>query len=149
MDTKFKIGQKVYDSVFFGSAEGTVKDIKNILNKTVVEVSFEGITFRYNHEGRFIDRVDGKFITFIPTLSTKPYTLEGFTQETIVDCSKYFHTWGIFYDEKEDFESTNRIGRLYDYDNDSIYPFQSYEGESYMNFKPLIDEQIKVLNLEQ
>ena len=38
MDTKFKIGQKVYDSVFFGSAEGTVKDIKNILNKTVVEL---------------------------------------------------------------------------------------------------------------
>ena len=82
-------------------------------------------------------------------LSFTEYSLKGFSQKTTTDWSKYFHTWGIFYDEKEDFESTNRIGRLYDYDNDSIYPFQSYEGESYMNFKPLIDEQIKVLNLEQ
>ena len=148
METKFEIGQKVYDSVFFGSAEGIVKNIKDILNKTVLEISFEGITFRYNHESKFIDRVDDRFITSIPTLSTKPYTLEGFTQESIIDWSKYFNTWGIFYDEEEDFESANRVGRLHDYDNDNIYPFQTYGGESYMNFKPLTEEQIKIIDLK-
>ena len=36
MKTKFKIEQKVYDYIFFGSAKGIVKDIKEVLGKTIV-----------------------------------------------------------------------------------------------------------------
>lgn len=141
MKTAFKKGDKVFDIrfgwgvlIFMYSFDWEKEED----SKLVCVVKFEN-----EEEVHYTKQIALKL------LSSTEYTLKGFSQKTTTDWSKYFHTWGIFYDEKEDFESTNRIGRLYDYDNDSIYPFQSYEGESYMNFKPLIDEQIKVLNLEQ
>lgn len=145
MKTKFKIGQKVYDSVFFENLEGKVVDIRESLDKTILVVDFNGLQFKYTKEGillLYAANIDNR-----KTLATKPYVLEGFTQETVVDWSKYFNTWGIFYDDEEDFENTNRVGRLHDYNGDSIYPFKSYEDESYKNFKPLTEEQIKILNL--
>ena len=145
MKTEFKIGQKVYDSVFFENLEGKVVDIRESLDKTILVVDFNGLQFKYTKEGillLYAANIDNR-----KTLSTKPYVLEGFTQETVVDWSKYFNTWGIFYDDEEDFENTNRVGRLHDYNSDSIYTFKSYEDESYKNFKPLTEEQIKILNL--
>ena len=111
-------------------------------HKILRQYTLSGFLFEVGEDGCFHN------ITDVPTLSTKPYTLEGFTQESIIDWSKYFNTWGIFYDEEEDFESANRVGRLHNYDNDNIYPFQTYEGESYMNFKPLTEEQIKIIDLK-
>lgn len=140
MKSKFKLNQRVFD-FFFGW--GTVKEIeKSCLSVLFDKKPEESIWYHLN--GTICEQVTDK-----PTLATKEYTLNGFTQEDTIDWSKYFHTWGVFYDEKEDFESTNRIGRLYNYDNSTtIYPFESYESESYMNFKPLTEEQIKILNLE-
>ena len=141
MKTTFEKGDKVFDIRFGWGVVIFMYSFdweKEEDSKLVCVVKFEN-----EEEVHYTKQIALKLLSFTE------YSLKGFSQKTTTDWSKYFHTWGIFYDEKEDFESTNRIGRLYDYDNDSIYPFQSYEGESYMNFKPLIDEQIKVLNLEQ
>ena len=141
MKTTFKKGDKVFDIRFGWGVVIFMYSFdweKEEDSKLVCVVKFEN-----EEEVHYTKQIALKLLSFTE------YTLKGLSQKTTTDWSKYFHTWGIFYDEKEDFESTNRIGRLYDYDNDSIYHFQSYEGKSYMNFKPLIDEQIKVLNLEQ
>ena len=138
MRTKFKADQRVFD-FFFGW--GTIKKIET----KYISVLFdkkpkEEIWYHLN--GTICEQVTDK-----PTLATKEYALEGFTQEPIIDYSEYFGTWGVFYDDMEDFENTNRIGKLYSYEKDSIYPFKSCEDESYKNFKPLTEEQIKILNL--
>lgn len=140
MKTTFEKGDKVFDIRFGWGIVIFMYSFnweKEEDSKLVCVVKFEN-----EEEVHYTKQIALKLLSFTE------YSLKGFSQKTTTDWSKYFHTWGIFYDEKEDFESTNRIGRLYDYDNDNIYPFQSYEGESYMNFKPLTDEQIKVLGLE-
>lgn len=147
MKTKFKIGQKVYDYIFFRNTKGIVKDIKEVLGKTIVEVDFSGIIFRYSYDGKLIDRLDNRFITFTPTLSTKPYTLENFTQEEQIDWEKFEGVWGIFYDEGK----AKVIGKLNGYYPDSrvkeYFSCEQCDENGFEFYQPLTEEQTKILNL--
>nr|DAT33987.1 MAG TPA: hypothetical protein [Caudoviricetes sp.] len=75
MKTVFKVGMKVYDQIVFPDQEGEVTNI-NICNNSPIEVSVENLEkkFFYGQDGTFLENL-------MPTLSTKPYKLEGFSQK--------------------------------------------------------------------
>ena len=75
METIFKIGMKVYDQMVFPDQEGEVTNI-HMYNNSPIEVTVERLRrkFFYMRDGRFLENL-------IPTLSTKPYKLEGFSQK--------------------------------------------------------------------
>jgi hypothetical protein len=68
MESKFKIGQKVWDAVNFPGEEGIVKVIHNNVNFPI-QVNVNGIRYLYNNEGK-------NNSTAIPTLKTEPYTVK-------------------------------------------------------------------------
>lgn len=75
MEIVFRIGIKVYDQMVFPDQEGEVTNI-HMYNNSPIEVTVEGLKrkFFYMRDGRFLENL-------IPTLSTKPYKLEGFSQK--------------------------------------------------------------------
>ena len=75
METIFKIGMKVYDQIVFPDQEGKITNI-HTYNDSPVEVSVESLNkkFFYKYDGTFLENLT-------PTLSTKPYKLEGFSQK--------------------------------------------------------------------
>lgn len=85
MKTKFEVGMKVYDEIFFPKEELTIKSV----NSTYDSDEFYGLEVedkygdveKYDFAG-FILKEDeyGTYdtITNIPTLSMNPYTLKGF-----------------------------------------------------------------------
>lgn len=81
MKTVFKVGMKVYDQVCFPNKEGVIVSVDEEwakLNYPCIKVKFEGETseFSYTNKGCLCDNY-----YWIPTLSTKPYTLQGFEQK--------------------------------------------------------------------
>ena len=81
MKTIFKVGMKVYDQVCFPNKEGVIVSVDEEwakLNYPCIKVKFEGETseFSYTNKGCLCDNY-----YWIPTLSTKPYTLQGFEQK--------------------------------------------------------------------
>lgn len=80
MKTVFKVGMKVYDSVNYPGEKGEViKTEKSIpYTSRPIQVKFESNIEDYT--------LDGRIGTFnqIPTLSTSPYTLQGFEQKAPV-----------------------------------------------------------------
>ena len=81
MKTVFKVGMKVYDQVCFPDKEGVVVSIDEEwakLNYPCIKVKFEDETqeFSYTNKGCLCDNY-----YWIPTLSTSPYTLQGFEQK--------------------------------------------------------------------
>lgn len=98
MKTVFKVGMKVYDQVCFPDKEGVVVSIDEEwakLNYPCIKVKFEDETqeFSYTNKGCLCDNY-----YWIPTLSTSPYTLQGFEQkapaptfeEVLVNCDKRY-----------------------------------------------------------
>ena len=77
MKTVFKVGMEVYDSVNYPGEKGEViKTEKSIpYTSRPIQVKFESNIEEYT--------LDGRIGTFnqIPTLSTSPYTLQGFEQK--------------------------------------------------------------------
>jgi len=81
MKTIFKVGMKVYDQVCFPNKEGVIVGIDEEwakLNYPCLKVKFQDETqeFSYTNEGCLCDNY-----YWIPTLSTSPYTLQGFEQK--------------------------------------------------------------------
>ena len=81
MKAVFKVGMKVYDQVCFPDKEGVVVSIDEEwakLNYPCLKVKFEDETqeFSYTNKGCLCDNY-----YWIPTLSTSPYTLQGFEQK--------------------------------------------------------------------
>lgn len=75
---KFVKGMHVYDAIFEPEETLTVTDIIDDRVYVVDKFNFE---YRYNSQGfRLKEDLYGywEVITNVPTLSTKPYTLEGF-----------------------------------------------------------------------
>jgi hypothetical protein len=75
METIFKIGMKVYDQFVFPGKEGQIIEICDNLDYPI-RVSLDGqeISHAYTKDGRYA-------ITLNPSLSTKPYKIEGFSQK--------------------------------------------------------------------
>ena len=136
MKTIFKTGDRVFD-IRFGW--GTVKEVLDTLYHNYP------ITVFFDNIGNVITYAsDGSFGAGMPQmLSFTEYTLQGFSQERLVNYEEYIGKWGKFWDDnKERFI----IGKLLYYSKDGDDPFES-EFNWFENFEPLTEEQIKVLGL--
>lgn len=82
MKTVFKVGMEVYDQVFFGKAPLKITEVKGDMT---LRVLCGGVTYCYTGDGRFIgDDITSnrhRCLSRTPTLSTSPYTLQGFEQK--------------------------------------------------------------------
>lgn len=82
MKTVFKVGMEVYDQVFFGKAPLKITEVKGDMT---LRVLCGGVTYCYTGDGRFIgDDITSnrhRCLSQTPTLSTSPYTLQGFEQK--------------------------------------------------------------------
>ena len=79
MKTLFKLGQKVYDTVFYKDKELTIVEINEKSNILVVQEEKYKILQQYTLSGYLYEVWDdGCFhnITDVPTLSLKPYVLK-------------------------------------------------------------------------
>lgn len=77
METVFKVGMKVYDQVFEPDIKGEVLDVNTEIPHHPITVLFGHNTCYYTAEG-----CRGKHK--IRTLSTSPYTIQGFEQKALV-----------------------------------------------------------------
>ena len=82
MKTIFTKGMKVYDNIFFPNAKGEVVRIDKHIDCERVIVQFDCLDYElsYTEKGRLTSTYNGA----TPTLSTKPYTLQGFEQKAPV-----------------------------------------------------------------
>ena len=82
MKTVFKVGMEVYDQVFFGKAPLKITEVKGDMT---LRVLCGEVTYCYTGDGRFIgeDITSNRHrgLSQTPTLSTSPYTLQGFEQK--------------------------------------------------------------------
>nr|DAE10788.1 MAG TPA: hypothetical protein [Siphoviridae sp. ctRNB7] len=82
MKTVFKVGMEVYDQVFFGKAPLKITEVKGDMT---LRVLCGGVIYCYTGDGRFIgDDITSnrhRGLSRTPTLSTSPYTLQGFEQK--------------------------------------------------------------------
>ena len=79
MKTVFKVGMKVYDSVFFPESEGEVVKIEKQIDYERVIVQFDCLDYElsYTEQGRLTSTHNEA----TPTLSISPYTFDGFEQK--------------------------------------------------------------------
>ena len=79
MKTVFKVGMKVYDNIFFPNSKGEVVRIDKHIDCERVIIQFDCLDYElsYTEKGRLTSTYNGA----TPTLSTKPYTLQGFEQK--------------------------------------------------------------------
>lgn len=77
-------------------------------------------------------------------LSFTEYTLNNFSQERPIDYNDYVGKWGLFWHHEE---TAKVIDRSVGYDKESPFPFRA-ESDTFKYFKPLTEEQIKILELE-
>lgn len=114
-------------------------------------VNFERIknSVYYDLTGRLIIMNQGYVHTRAvnPTLATKEYFVEEFTQEPQIDYTKYINSWGKFGYSKDEIEI---IGVLKDFRETSeglqyFYPFNE-RNINYEYFEPLTDDEMKYLN---
>lgn len=140
METTFKKGDKVFDIrfgwgviIFMYSFDWEKEED----SKLVCVVKFEN-----EEEVHYTKQIALKLLSFTE------YALKGFSQKTTTDWSKYFHTWGIFYDEEE----AKVIGKLNGYYPNSrvkeYFNCEQCDENGFEFFQPLTEEQIKILNLE-
>ena len=82
MKTVFKAGMIVYDQIFFGKAPLKIIEVKADMS---LRVLYGEVIYCYTGDGRFIgDEIISnrhRELSQTPTLSTSPYTLEGFEQK--------------------------------------------------------------------
>ena len=74
MKTAFKVGMKVYDQVFEPDIKGEVLDVNT-------EIPHHPITVLFGHNTRYYTAEGCRGQHKIRTLSTSPYTLQGFEQK--------------------------------------------------------------------
>lgn len=153
METKekveFYVNQDVFDYTF---KFGTVVQINQSANgEKYLVVNFGNIknSVYYDLTGRLIDLQQGyvRVRAINPTLATKEYYLEGFTQEQQIDYREYIDNWGKFGYSKDEIEF---IGILKDFRETSeglqyFYPFDD-RNIDFEYFEPLTDDEMKYLN---
>ena len=106
MKTVFKVGMEVYDQVFFGKTPLKITEVKADMS---LRVLCGEATYCYTGDGRFIgdDIISNRWncISQIPTLSTSPYTLQGFEQKA--PAPTFEEAWNNSHNSKEIFYSSN------------------------------------------
>ena len=149
MKTIFKVGQVVYDSIFFGNLKGEVVEAESDLYNIILKVRFGDREFRYFGDGVFIgDASDNRILTHIKTLSFRQYGLNGFTQNMASNYETFVGCYGKFWNNG--FEGRAVISRLH-LVNVNTYGdliFSTFSSETFDNFEPLTEEQLEVLNLK-
>lgn len=132
MKTIFKVGDRVFD---YQHGWGEVYGV-NLESDYAVYVKFDKTKIMYTNDGY-------RYSSSHPTLSFTEYTLEGFSQERPINYDDYIGKLGMFWDNEYG-EVHRLIRRLKDFGEDE---FQTDNGYSFKNFKPLTEEQIKILGL--
>ena len=74
METVFKVGMKVYDQVYEPDIKGEVLDVNT-------EIPHHPITVLFGHNTRYYTAEGCRGQHKIRTLSTSPYTIQGFEQK--------------------------------------------------------------------
>ena len=100
MKTVFKVGMNVYDQVFYPNQKGTVKRIDNNESDIdfPIEVEFKGEIESYTLKG-------SRSYAGALTLSTAPYTLQGFEQKaTIPTFEEVWEEAERFYEPKNKYK---------------------------------------------
>nr|DAX59947.1 MAG TPA: hypothetical protein [Caudoviricetes sp.] len=128
MKTIFKVGMKVYDQVYEPDIKGEILDVNMKLSPHPITVQFGSCVRYYTAEG-----CRGK--NTIKTLSTSPYTIQGFEQKaptpTIKDALEWLRKndgcdeFDNNYTKKENvfcFEALRKLVILRDYYNDGWQP---------------------------
>lgn len=136
MKTIFKTGDRVFD-IRFGW--GTVKEVLDTLYHNYP------ITVFFDNIGNVITYAsDGSFGAGMPQmLSFTEYTLQGFSQERLVNYEEYIGKWGVFWDRRC---NGYYISKLKGIDiNNGFTEFVDSDSGKWDKFRPLTDEQIKIL----
>ena len=132
MKTIFKVGMKVYDQVFFGDDTLEIIEVRGDMS---LRVLYGEATYCYTGDGRFIgdDIISNRWncISQIPTLSTSPYTLQGFEQKASAPTYEEAVKW------LESTEGTNIM-------NDSVF---LNEGNYYTNLNECTEALKKLIVL--
>ena len=113
MKTIFRVGMEVYDQVFFGKAPLKITEVKGDMT---LRVLCGGVTYCYTGDGRFIgDDITSnrhRGLSRTPTLSTSPYTLQGFEQKapapTFEEALKEAHRKYEYYYLPNDLEAPSK-----------------------------------------
>ena len=129
METVFRKGMKVYDSVSFPDSEGKVVDVEERIDCVRVIVQFDCLDYEIPYTERGIRASTRKEST--PTLSTKPYTLQGFEQKAPAPTYEEAVEW------LESTEGTNIM-------NDSVF---LTEGNYYTNLNECTEALKKLIVL--
>lgn len=79
MKTVFKVGMEVYDNIFFPNSKGEVVRIDKHIDCERVIVQFDCLNYELSYTEK--GRLTSTYNEATPTLSTKPYTLQGFEQK--------------------------------------------------------------------
>ena len=138
MKTIFKVGMEVYDQVFFGKTPLKITEVKADMS---LRVLYGEVTYCYTGDGRFIgdDITSNRWrpLSHTPTLSTSPYTLQGFEQKESVPTFEEAVDWleknskdrVIYADEayineeyERAFEALRKLIILRDYYNEGWQP---------------------------
>ena len=135
MKTIFKVGMKVYDQVYEPDIKGEILDVNMKLSHHPITVKFGSCIRYYTAEG-----CRGK--NTIKTLSTSPYTIQGFEQKapapTVKDALEWLRKndgcdeFDNNYPKKENvfcFEALIKLVILRDYYNDGWQPDWSNHNE--------------------
>ena len=131
MKTVFKVGMEVYDNIFFPNSKGEVVRIDKHIDCERVIVQFDCLDYElsYTEKGRLTSTYNGA----TPTLSTKPYTLQGFEQkepaptyeEVVRDKNYIYLPENLVAPNKELADATNALLKLLflrDYYNEGWQP---------------------------
>ena len=137
MKTVFKVGMEVYDQVYEPDVKGEVLDVNMKLSHHPITVKFGSCVRYYTAEG-----CRGK--NTIKTLSTSPYTIQGFEQKapapTIKDALEWLRKndgcdeFDNNYPKKENvfcFEALKKLVILRDYYNEGWKPNWKDNGDKH------------------
>lgn len=113
METIFKVGMEVYDYVFFGKTPLKITEVKEDMT---LRVLCEEVIYCYTGDGRFIGEYipsnRNRCLSQTSTLSTSPYTLQGFEQKaptpTYEEALKEAHRKDEYYYLPNDLEAPSK-----------------------------------------
>lgn len=134
----FRVGDRVFDIMYgWGVVEELHQDEERSYPLIVRFSDFD--TLYYTRDGKS-NTSDSH-----PILSFTEYGFDDrFSQEKPINYEEYMGKWGKFWNDNPEYFT---IGILKGYEQGGHKPFQSVSLD-FQNFKPLTDEQIKVLELK-
>ena len=140
MKTVFKKGMKVYDQVFFGDETLEIIEVRGDMS---LRVLYGEAIYCYTGDGRFIgdDIISNRWncISQIPTLSTSPYTFQGFEQKAPAPTYEEAEEWirreyekgNNYLMLKDTFEALRKLTILREYYNNGWQPDWSKDNWKY------------------